>query len=167
MSDGLPAAARRFQAVLTSKGIDRTVRIMPDTTRTSSEAATALGCDVAQIAKSLIFRGKQSGRAVLVIASGANRVDEKAVNAVIGEKIGKADAGFVRSATGYAIGGVPPFGHDQAPIVVIDQDLMPLSEIWAAGGTPFAVFPISPAELVRATNGQVAAIAARPAEVST
>jgi len=159
MSDDLPAAARRFQETLNSKGIDRAVRVMPDTTRTSIEAAAAIGCDVGQIAKSLIFRGKRSSRAVLVIASGANRVDEKAVKTLIGEKIGKADADFVKAATGYSIGGVPPFGHDQAPIVVIDQDLMELPEIWAAGGTPFAVFPISPDELVGATQGRVADIA--------
>ena len=164
MSDDLPAAAQRFQEALNSKGINRTVRVMPDTTRTSTEAAAAIGCDVGQIAKSLIFRGKQSGCAVLVIASGANRVDVKAVRGVIGEKIGKADADFVKSATGYSIGGVPPFGHDQEPIVVIDQDLMQLSEIWAAGGTPFAVFPVSPEELVGATNGKVAVIAARSDE---
>lgn len=159
MTADLPPAAQRFQEALAAEGLDRSVQIMPATTRTSAEAAAAIGCEVGQIAKSLIFRGKQSGKAVLVIASGANRVDEKAVRAVIGEKIGKADAAFVKETTGFAIGGVPPFGHQTESVVVIDEDLMTLREIWAAGGTPFAVFPSTPDELVRATGGIVASIA--------
>jgi len=113
---------------------------------------------VAQIAKSILFRGKASGRAVLVIASGVNRVDEKAVAALLGEKIGRADADFVRAATGFAIGGVPPLGHATPPVTLIDRDLLALDEIWAAAGTPNAVFRLTPQDLVAATAGRVADI---------
>jgi prolyl-tRNA editing enzyme YbaK/EbsC (Cys-tRNA(Pro) deacylase) len=129
------------------------------TTRTSADAAAAIGCTVAEIAKSLIFRAAASNRPVLVIASGANRVDEAKVAAAIGEKIARADADFVREATGFAIGGVPPVGHERPPIVLIDQSLMAFAEIWAAAGTPNAVFRLTPADLVELTNGRVAAIA--------
>jgi len=111
---------------------------------------------VAEIAKSLIFRAKPSQRAVLVIASGINRVDEKKVAALIGEGIGKADADFVRERTGFVIGGVPPLGHDTPPMVLIDRDLLALAAIWAAAGTPHAVFPLTPADLVALTGGTVA-----------
>src|SRR5580704_19718159 len=116
-------------------------------TRTAAEAAAAIGCEVAQIAKSLIFRGGTSGRAVLIIASGADRVDEKKAAAAIGEPIGRADADFVREATGFAIGGVPPVGHKMPPVVLIDEALMAFGEIWAAAGTPNAVFRLTPADL--------------------
>jgi len=160
-SASLPPAGQRIQDALTAAGLDRQVQVMPDTTRTSAEAAAAIGCDVSQIAKSIIFRAKQSDRAVLVIASGANRIDEKSVRALVGEKISKADAEFVRTKTGYAIGGVPPFAHAEPSVVVIDQDLLTLSEIWSAAGTPFAVFPSSPGELVSLTGGTVGEIAAK------
>jgi len=152
----LPPAAQRVQDKLSALGHAGRVRVMPSSTRTSAEAAAAIGCTVAEIAKSLIFRAKPSGRAVLVIASGINRVDEKKVAALIGEGIGKADAEFVRSRTGFVIGGVPPLGHDTPPIVLIDRDLLALAGIWAAAGTPHAVFPLTPAELVALTGGQVA-----------
>jgi prolyl-tRNA editing enzyme YbaK/EbsC (Cys-tRNA(Pro) deacylase) len=113
---------------------------------------------VAQIAKSLIFRARDSGRAVLVMASGANRVDEKAVGRLLGEKLARADADFVRTKTGFAIGGVPPVGHREAPVAFIDADLMDMPEIWAAAGTPNAVFRLTPVALVALTGGQVAAI---------
>ena len=111
--------------------------------------------EVAQIAKSLVFRGASSGRAVLVIASGTNRVDEALVAAAIGEAIGKADAAFVRAATGYAIGGVPPLGHAQPIETLFDEDLLRHETVWAAAGTPHAVFPASPAALARATGGRL------------
>lgn len=126
--------------------------------RTAEDAATAIGCAVAQIAKSLIFRAA-SGRPVLVVASGAHRVDEKAIARLVGEPIARADADFVREATGFAIGGVPPVGHRTAPVTLIDQSLMALGEIWAAAGTPNAVFRLAPADLVELTGGRVAAIA--------
>jgi prolyl-tRNA editing enzyme YbaK/EbsC (Cys-tRNA(Pro) deacylase) len=129
------------------------------TTRTATEAATAIGCKVEQIAKSLIFRGAQSGRSILVVASGASRVDEAKVAVLIGEKIERADADFVRAKTGYAIGGVPPVGHAETPLALIDEDLFRFDAIWAAAGTPYAVFQLTPAELVELTNGKVAAIA--------
>ncbi len=129
-------------------------------TRTSEDAAAAIGCKVAEIAKSLVFKSA-SGRPVLVIASGTNRVDEKKVRALIGEKIARADADFVREATGYAIGGVPPVAHATAPIVLIDDDLETFATIWAAAGTPNAVFRLTPADLVRLTGGQVADVAKR------
>jgi prolyl-tRNA editing enzyme YbaK/EbsC (Cys-tRNA(Pro) deacylase) len=152
------ASARRVQEALAAAGFGFEVREFPASTRTSAEAAAAIGCDVAQIAKSLIFRARDTSRPVLVIASGANRVDEKAVGRLLGEKLARADADFVRAATGFAIGGVPPVGHREAPVVFIDADLMDLPEIWAAAGTPNAVFRLTPADLVTLTAGHVAAL---------
>jgi prolyl-tRNA editing enzyme YbaK/EbsC (Cys-tRNA(Pro) deacylase) len=128
-------------------------------TRTAADAAAAIGCEVAQIAKSLIFRGADSGRAVLIIASGVDRVDEKKAAAAIGEPIARADADFVREATGYAIGGVPPVGHKTKPIVLIEESLLQLAEIWAAAGTPNAVFRLTPSDLVALTGGRTVAVA--------
>ena len=152
----LKESAKRVQEALAARGFAFEVREFPQSTRTAAEAAAAIGCEVAQIAKSLVFRTRASGRPVLVIASGANRVDEKAVAALIGEKIGRADADFVRAATGFAIGGVPPLGHDTPPVTLIDRDLLALDEIWAAAGTPNAVFRLKPEELVVLTGGRVA-----------
>jgi prolyl-tRNA editing enzyme YbaK/EbsC (Cys-tRNA(Pro) deacylase) len=155
----LPAAAQRVQDHLTGLGLPDRVRVMPDSTRTSADAAAAIGCTVAQIAKSIIFRAKQTGAAVLVIASGVNRVDEKKVKALLGGPLGKADADFVRAQTGYAIGGVPPVAHANPPVVFIDKALEDFAEIWAAAGTPHAVFRLTPAELVEITGGRVADVA--------
>jgi prolyl-tRNA editing enzyme YbaK/EbsC (Cys-tRNA(Pro) deacylase) len=119
-------------------------------TRTSEEAAVAVGCAVAEIAKSLIFQAAD-GRPVLVIASGMNRVDEKKVRALLGQRIERASPDFVREATGFVIGGVPPVGHARAPIVLIDSDLERFPFVWAAGGTPNALFRIAPADLIRLT----------------
>jgi prolyl-tRNA editing enzyme YbaK/EbsC (Cys-tRNA(Pro) deacylase) len=127
-------------------------------TRTADDAAAAIGCKVAEIAKSLMFRSA-SGRSVLVIASGANRVDEKKVAALIGERIGRADAEFVREATGFAIGGVPPVGNATPSIALIDEALMGFNEIWAAAGTPNAIFRLTPADLVELTQGTIAPLA--------
>jgi prolyl-tRNA editing enzyme YbaK/EbsC (Cys-tRNA(Pro) deacylase) len=129
-------------------------------TRTSEDAAAAIGCSAAEIAKSLVFK-TAAGRPVLVIASGANRVDEKKVRALLGEKIERADADFVREATGYVIGGVPPLAHATEPVVLIDRDLEAFEAIWAAAGTPNAVFRLTLADLVRLTGGQVADVARR------
>ena len=128
-------------------------------TRTAADAAAAIGCEVAQIAKSLIFRGGTSGQAVLIIASGADRVDEKKAASALGEPIGRADADFVRETTGFAIGGVPPVGHKTKPIVLIEELLMHFAEIWAAAGTPNAVFRLTPSDLVELTGGRTAAVA--------
>jgi prolyl-tRNA editing enzyme YbaK/EbsC (Cys-tRNA(Pro) deacylase) len=155
----LRPAAARVQQLLSGMGLETQVIEFAETTKTSADAAQQIGCSVAQIAKSLIFRARQSKRPVLVIASGANRVDEKALETLLGEKIGKADADFVRDKTGYAIGGVAPVGHASPPVTFIDEDLLKLETIWAAAGTPFAVFRLTPADLVRLTGGQVAKIA--------
>lgn len=133
-----------------------------ESTKTAADAAAAIGCSIAQIAKSIIFRAEASGRAVLVIASGVNRVDEKKVTALLEEKIGRADADFVRASTGFAIGGVPPVGHSQPPVVFIDRDLKALGTLWAAGGTPNTVFELSWDDLVSLTKGQVADVAKAP-----
>jgi prolyl-tRNA editing enzyme YbaK/EbsC (Cys-tRNA(Pro) deacylase) len=154
----LKESARRVQEALAARGFDFQVREFPASTRTSAEAAAAIGCAVGQIAKSLIFRAKTSGRPVLALASGANRVDEKALAGLVGEPIGRADADFVRQATGFAIGGVPPLGHATPPVVLIDRDLLAFEEIWAAAGTPNAVFRLTPDVLTAVTGGQVADI---------
>ncbi|HRJ42747.1 MAG: YbaK/EbsC family protein [Caldilineaceae bacterium] len=155
MTQELSSSAQRVQEALAGFGMDLQVMELTQSTRTSAEAALAVGCDVGQIAKSLIFRARQSGQAVLVIASGRNRVDEKRVAVLLGEAIGKADADFVRAATGFVIGGVPPVGHSQPLQTLIDGDLLAYDEIWAAAGTPNALFRLAPAELVTITGGTV------------
>ncbi|MEX0810477.1 MAG: YbaK/EbsC family protein [Dongiaceae bacterium] len=154
-SETLPPAARRIQDLLGEIGHDGKVRLFDASTRTAADAAAAIGCEVAQIAKSLIFRAMQSDAPVLVIASGINRVDETKIAAALGEKLGKADANFVRERSGFAIGGVAPIGHREPPIVFIDRDLLAYEEIWAAAGTPQAVFPLHPADLENMTGGRV------------
>jgi len=131
----------------------------PAGTRTAAEAAAAVGCEVAQICKSLVFRRLRSGEPVLVIASGGNRVDEARVGELLGEPIGKADAEFVRARTGFAIGGVPPAGHVAPVETLVDRDLLAFDVVWAAAGTPRAVFRLTPAELVELTAGRVADVA--------
>lgn len=153
--------ASRLTDTLAGFGMDLVPVTYPSSTRTADEAAASIGCAVAQIAKSLIFIGKSSGRSVLIVASGANRVDEKRVRDLLGEKIGKADADFVREKTGYAIGGVPPVGHKEAPICLLDEDLRRYDVIWAAAGTPNTVFRLMPDQLARITDGQWADLAKR------
>jgi len=160
MSDDLPDSARRVQQALRMAGISAQVLHLPQSTRTASEAAAAIGCRVEQIAKSLVFRRVDSNRPVLIIASGPNRVDERLVASYLSTGLAKADADFVRSTTGFAIGGVPPLGHDAPIETLIDQDLLQFETIWAAAGTPHAVFSIDPHQLARATGGRVLAIAA-------
>lgn len=154
----LKQSAQRVQAVLQEFGVEARVREFPASTRSAEDAAAAIGCAVEQIVKSLIFRAEQSGAPVLVLAGGGNRVDEAAVGALLGEPIKRAKPDFVREATGFAIGGVPPVGHLTKPVTLIDRDLMDLEEIWAAAGTPNAVFCLGPDQLVRLTDGQVADI---------
>ena len=136
-------------------GLTLQVIELPDSTRSAAEAAEAIGCSVGQIAKSLIFKTRNSQKPILVVASGPNRVDEKRLGALVGERITKPDADFVRQHTGFSIGGVPPVGHNQPIITFIDQDLLVFDEIWAAAGTPNAVFRLTGDNLVRATGGQV------------
>ena len=154
----LKGSARKVQAALQEFGYDFQVREFPASTRSAEDAAAAIGCSVAQIVKSLIFRASASGEPVLVLASGANRVDEAAVGALLGQPIERAKADFVREATGFAIGGVPPVGHRQKPHAFIDRDLMGLAEVWAAAGTPNAVFSLQPDQLLSLTEGTVADI---------
>jgi len=148
----------RVATLLRAEGHPGEVRLLPDACRTAAEAAAAVGCAVEQIAKSIIFRGPD-GRAVLVVTSGGNRVvEQKIVDALDGQPLGKADAAFVREATGFAIGGVAPIGHLKAPIVFIDRDLKRYDAIWAAAGHPHAVFPLGFDDLVRLTGGTVIAV---------
>ncbi len=158
MTNPLCPSALRVQQALQAQGFNLQVLELPDSTRTALDAALAVGCQVGQIVKSLIFKAKRSGRPVLVVASGANRVNERIIEGLIAEPLGKADADFVRQHTGFAIGGVPPVGHLETLLTFIDQDLLQYSEIWAAAGTPNAVFRLSPADLARMTGGEVVRI---------
>ena len=148
----------RVREALARLGLAAEIREFDASTRTSADAAAAIGCTVAQIAKSVIFRAKGAGQPVLVIASGINRIDEKKLEAALGDKIGRADAEFVRASTGFAIGGVAPVGHTGPVKIFIDQDLNQYAEIWAAAGSPNAVFRLTPADLQRITGGTVIAV---------
>jgi prolyl-tRNA editing enzyme YbaK/EbsC (Cys-tRNA(Pro) deacylase) len=151
-------SALRVQAIL---GGAFKVLEFDASTRTAADAAAAVGCSVAQIAKSIVFRAAMSNLPVLVITSGGNRVDPAKVAALIGEPIARADADFVRESTGFAIGGVPPVGHTLVPLILIDADLQQFGEIWAAAGTPNAVFRLTPADLIRLTGGRFESLAQR------
>ena len=146
-----PTAVRLSQR-LRDCGIDSTVVEFEQPTRTSADAAAAIGCTVAEIAKSVVFRGTASGQAVVVVASGANRVSEEKVAAKVGEPLARADADFVRAATGYVIGGVAPIGHSQPVKLLIDEDLRQFEKVWAAAGTPHSVFPLTPDQLRSVTG---------------
>ncbi len=148
----------RVREALARHGLATEIREFDSSTRTSADAAAAIGCTVAQIAKSVIFRARNANQPVLVIASGINRVDEKKLEAALGDKVGRADADFVRATTGFAIGGVAPIGHTGPVRVFIDADLDQYDEIWAAAGSPNTVFRLTPADLKRITGGQVIAV---------
>lgn len=141
-----PTALRTSQ-LLRAAGVDAEVVEFEQPTRTSAEAAAAIGCPVAAIAKSIVFRGATSGQPIVVVASGDNRVSEAKVAAKLGEPLARADADFVRAATGYAIGGVAPIGHANPVKLLLDRDLQRFETIWAAAGTPFAVVPLEPDQL--------------------
>jgi prolyl-tRNA editing enzyme YbaK/EbsC (Cys-tRNA(Pro) deacylase) len=151
----LPAAARQVQDAADRLGLAVTIREMPDSTRTAAEAAAACGCTVGQIIKSLIFKGKESERPYLFLVSGNNRVNEKTVAETIGEAIVRPDANFVRAATGFAIGGIPPFGHMVKLATYFDRDLLQYETVWAAAGTPRAVFAVDPGRLLTAVKAEV------------
>lgn len=155
MTAVLKPSAQTVQNALHQQGFTNQVIELPASTRTAVEAAVAVGCEVAQIAKSLIFQGRESQSAVLVIASGVNRVNEKRLAEHLGEKLQKPDADFVREQTGFVIGGVAPVGHSRALTTYIDEDLFQYAEIWAAAGHPNAVFKLTPAELLQMTGGTV------------
>ena len=151
----LKQSARSVQETLLARGLECRVVELPASTRTAREAADAIGCSVAQIAKSIVFRGSESARAVLVVASGVNRINEETIASSVGEPIERASPEFVREATGFAIGGVPPCAHARPLLTFIDRDLLALDVLWAAAGTPNAVFRIEPQQLVRLTGGEV------------
>jgi prolyl-tRNA editing enzyme YbaK/EbsC (Cys-tRNA(Pro) deacylase) len=151
----LSTSAQKIQDQLKSLGYDYTVIEHAESTRTAQEAADRAGCELGQIVKSLIFKGKDSGKPILVLTSGANRVDEKRISKYAGEAIGRAEADFVRAVTGFAIGGVPPIGHVQEMETYIDEDFLRYQTIWAAAGTPNAIFALSTADLQKMTGGNV------------
>src|SRR5215216_1567038 len=151
----ISSSAQKIQDQLKSLGYDYTVIEHAESTRTAQEAAERAGCELGQIVKSLIFRGKDSGKPILVLTSGVNRVDENRISRYAGEPIGRADADFVRAVTGFAIGGVPPVGHIQTMETYIDEDFLQYPTIWAAAGTPNAIFELKTEDLHKMTNGKV------------
>jgi len=157
-SKKLSSSAKKVQDTLKNLSFSYQVIELAHTTRSASEAAKAIGCNVGQIAKSLIFKTKNTQRPILVIASGSNRVNEKKIGELIHESVEKADADFVRKKTGFSIGGVPPVGHLEKLNTFIDEDLMQYEEIWAAAGNPNAVFKLTPLDLVKMTDGHVTSI---------
>ncbi len=151
----LSPSAQKIQDLLYSLGFNYAVIEHAESTRTAQEAADRAGCELGQIIKSLIFRGKASGKPILVLTSGANRVDEKRISGYAGESISRADADFVRTVTGFAIGGVPPIGHNEKMETYLDEDLMQYLVVWAAAGTPNAIFELTPTDLQKMTGGKV------------
>jgi prolyl-tRNA editing enzyme YbaK/EbsC (Cys-tRNA(Pro) deacylase) len=147
---------QRVRAALVAAGHPDSIVAFPTGTRTATDAAAAVGCEVAQIAKSIVFRAGE--RAAVVITSGANRVNPALAGAALGVRLGRADAEWVRETTGFAIGGVAPVGHLAPPLILLDEDLLALNPIWAAAGSPSHVFRTSAAELLRITGAKVAAI---------
>ena len=154
----LSPSAQKVQDALRALGFDLTVIEHSESTRTAQEAAERVGVTLGQIVKSLIFKGKTSSKPILVLTSGANRVNEKRIKEYAGEKIERADADFVRAVTGYAIGGVPPIAHLQPMETYLDVDLMQYDIIWAAAGTPKAVFELTPDDLEKMTKGKVVGV---------
>jgi prolyl-tRNA editing enzyme YbaK/EbsC (Cys-tRNA(Pro) deacylase) len=142
----------RVQEAARAKGLDVAIVEMAESTRTAEDAAAACGCAVAQIVKSLVFRGAESGKPYLMLVSGANRLDEKGVAAALGESLARPDAAYVRDVTGFAIGGIPPLGHATPMQVFIDEELLGYDTVWAAAGTPRAVFAVDPKRLAVAAG---------------
>lgn len=157
----MASAVERFRAAATAVGVAIAPRSFPQGTRTAADAAAAVGCDVAQIVKSLVFVADD--RPVLALVSGRHRVDEGRLAAALGaDTVRKATADEVRKASGYAIGGAPPFGHPAPLRTVIDPTLLEFDQVWAAAGTPNDVFPLDPQELPRLTDGAVADVSLDP-----
>jgi len=154
----LSQSAKKVQAALKEMGLNCQVVELPASTRTAVEAAQAIGCQVGQIVKSLIFKGGETNRPIMVIASGANRVDESRLAELVDEPVKKADADFVRNTTGFSIGGVPPVGLPSPVVTFVDEDLLTFQTVWAAAGTPHAVFELRPEDLQRITGGTVTPI---------
>jgi len=151
-------SVQRVQAALKALGRGHEIVDLGQSARTAADAARAVGCQVDQIVKSLVFRLRESGRALLVVTSGAHRVDEHRVAAVVGEPIERADADFVRAETGFAIGGVAPLAHAKPIVTLIDEHLMGWDAIWAAAGHPNTVFRLTPDDLVAMTGGRVVTV---------
>lgn len=149
-------AVDRFRAEAEARGLgELEIREFPEGTRTAADAARAIGCEVGQIVKSVVLMA--DGRPIVALTSGANRADTRKVAAIVGAaEVRKADAAEAREATGFAIGGTPPFGHARKLRVLMDRDLLGYGEVWAAAGTPTTVFPISPVELERAAEAEAA-----------
>lgn len=164
MADKLNKSARKVQDALDQFDLNMDVRELPQSTRTAKEAAKAIGCEVGQIAKSLIFKTAQSERPILVIASGINRINVEKISDKVGEQIKMADASFVRQQTGFVIGGVPPIGHKKKIKTYLDEDLLQYEKIWAAAGTPHAVFQLTGEMLIKITGGQVLNVKGIPQE---
>lgn len=159
MNQLIARSAQSVQESLKKAGLECKVLELPSSTKTAVDAAMSIGCDISQIVKSLIFKTKETARPVLILASGQSRVSEKQIELNIGEKIAKADADFTREITGFAIGGIPPIGHKQyIDLIFIDQNLLNCDEVWAAAGTPNAVFCIKGKDLLSVTNGKVISI---------
>ncbi len=158
MQPATSPGAIRMQALL---GDAYRVLEFSQSTHSSAEAAAAIGCEVARIAKSMLFKAAD-GAPVLVVASGANRVDEKKVAALIGRKVSRADADFVLRHSGFPPGGVPPVGHATPPVTLLDADLRGFATVWAAAGSPNAVFELSPDDLARLTGARFEEVAKRP-----
>jgi prolyl-tRNA editing enzyme YbaK/EbsC (Cys-tRNA(Pro) deacylase) len=154
----LSSSAQKVQDALDAFGLHLQVVELPASTRSALEAAQAVNCQVGQIAKSLVFMSQKTSRPVLVIASGANRVNERRIGELLGEAIAKADADFVRQRTGFVIGGVPPVGHVEPVETFIDEDLLKYEHIWAAAGTPQSVFQLNPVDLLRMTSGKIVSV---------
>lgn len=155
----LSKSAETVQRALTEKGMKFEVLELSDSTRTANDAAKTIGCEVGQIVKSLLFRTKEKLQPVLVLASGKNRVNEERIWSYLGEKVSKADADFTKEITGFAIGGIPPLGHKH-PIahIFIDEDLLQYEALWAAAGTPFAVFSLPAKDLQMITGGKIVSV---------
>ena len=152
LDNPLPSSARRVADAARELGLSPQIVTMADSTRTAEEAAAACRCEVGQIVKSLIFRGAASGTPYLLLVSGKNRVNEQKAAKVIGETLARADAAYVRGTTGYAIGGIPPFGHDVLLKTFIDADLLSYADVWTAAGTPHCVMRLNPEDLQAKTN---------------
>ena len=148
----------RVRKALQERGFEPEVVELERTARSATEAADALGIRVAQIVKSLVFRGRQTGRPVLVLAGGANRVDPNKISRLLSEPVEMGDAAYVREKTGFAIGAVPPVGHAERPEAFVDEDLLLEGEVWASAGHTHAVFGLEPAELVRLTGARAVAV---------
>lgn len=158
MAKKLSKSVRRVQDALNAQGFENEIVELPDSTHSAVEAAAAIGCEVEQIVKSLVFKGAASDKPILVVASGSNRVDERKLGERVSEPIEKANADYIRERTGFVIGGVAPIGHSESLETFIDEDLKKYDEIWASAGSPHAVFKLTPDDLLKMTAGQVVSV---------